>query len=195
MAISQFANERGIYLGRRASRLHVALYRLTGGRLGGHHPGLPGARIALVDHVGAKSGRRRTSPIMFHQEGRVVAVAASKAGEPSNPAWFHNLRAHPETTIQIGSEVRRVRARVATDEERELLWPRFMAFYPGYDFLQRRAGARRIPIVILEPRDLPLPPSSPGAVIRNLCSSSEAAIPDLTRTRIGPFARRVWPVR
>jgi deazaflavin-dependent oxidoreductase (nitroreductase family) len=114
MAMSQFANEHGIYLGRRSTRLHVALYRLTGGRLGGHHPGLPGARIALLDHVGAKTGRRRTSPMMFHEEGRVVAVAASKAGEPSNPAWFHNLRATPETTIQIGSEVRRVRARVAS---------------------------------------------------------------------------------
>jgi F420H(2)-dependent quinone reductase len=151
MAISQFANQRGIYLGRRSSRLHVALYRLTGGRLGGHHPGLPGARIALLDHVGAKSGRQRTSPLMFHEEGRVVAVTASKAGEPSNPAWFHNLRAHPETTIQIGSEVRMVRARVATEEERELLWPQFLAFYPGYEFFQRRAQARRIPIVILEP--------------------------------------------
>jgi deazaflavin-dependent oxidoreductase (nitroreductase family) len=78
--------------------------------------------------------------MMFHEEGRVVAVAASKAGEPSNPAWFHNLRAHPETTIQIGSEVRKVRARVATDEERGLLWPQFLAFYPGYDFFQRRAA-------------------------------------------------------
>ena len=153
MRISLSANERGIYLGRRATRIHVVLYRLTGGRLGGHHPGLPEARIALVDHVGAKSGRARTSPVMFHEEGGVEAVAASKAGEPSNPAWFYNLRAHPETTIQIGSEVRKVQARVATDEERELLWPRFLDFYPGYDFLQRRAEARRIPIVILEPRD------------------------------------------
>jgi deazaflavin-dependent oxidoreductase (nitroreductase family) len=153
MRVSQLANERGIYLGRRSSRLHVALYRLTGGRLGGHHPGLPRARIALLDHVGAKSGTRRTSPLMFHEEGRVVAVTASKAGEPTNPAWFHNLPAHPETTIQIGSEVRKVRARVPTDEEREVLWPQFLAFYPVYDFFQRRAGERRIPIVILEPRD------------------------------------------
>jgi hypothetical protein len=56
MAISQFANERGIYLGRRSSRLHVALYRLTGGRLGGHHPGLPGARIALSTTLEPKRG-------------------------------------------------------------------------------------------------------------------------------------------
>jgi deazaflavin-dependent oxidoreductase (nitroreductase family) len=152
MSISRFANERGIYLGRRSAKLHVTLYRWTGGRIGGHHPGLPGARIALVDHIGAKSGARRTSPLMYHAQGGTVVVAASKAGEPRNPAWFHNLQAHPETTIQIGSQVRKVRARVASDAERDKLWPKFLAFYPGYEFLQRRARARRIPIVILEPR-------------------------------------------
>jgi deazaflavin-dependent oxidoreductase (nitroreductase family) len=153
MAISQFFNERGLYLGRRSSRLHVALYRLTGGRIGGHHPGLPGAKIVLVDHVGAKSGTNRTSPLMYHEQDGAVAVAASKAGEPTHPAWFHNLRAHPETTIQIGSELRQVRARVATDAERQELWPKLLAFYPGYEFFQRRAKARQIPVVILEPRE------------------------------------------
>ena len=73
-----------------------------------------------------------------------VAVVASKAGQPTNPAWFHNLKANPDTTIQIGREVRSVRARVATDEERERLWPQFVAFYPGYEFFAaQRQGAER----------------------------------------------------
>jgi deazaflavin-dependent oxidoreductase (nitroreductase family) len=149
---SQFANKHGIYLGRRSTRLHVALYRRTGGRLGGHLPGWPNARILLLDHTGAKSRARRTSPLMYHDDGGRVAVMASKAGQPTNPAWFHNLKSNPDTTIQIGSEVRPVRARIATDEERDRLWPEFVAFYPGYDFFQRNAKGRKIPIVILDSR-------------------------------------------
>jgi len=152
ISASQFANKRGIYLGRRSTRVHVALYRRSGGKLGGHFPGLPAARILLLDHTGAKSGVRRTSPLMYHDEGDMVAVAASKGGQPTNPAWFHNLKANPDTTIQIGGEVRNVHARVASDEERGCLWPKFVAFYPGYDFFQRHAKRRKIPIVILEPR-------------------------------------------
>jgi len=134
---SQFANKHGVYLGRRSTKIHVALYRRSGGKIGGHLPGWPEARIALVDHTGAKSG---------------VVVVASKAGQPTNPAWFHNLKANPDTTIQIGSVVREVRARVATDEERDRLWPKFVAFYPGYEFFQSNAKGRKIPIVILDPR-------------------------------------------
>lgn len=151
-ASSEFANKRGLYLGRRSTKIHVALYRWTKGRIGGHLPGWPEARIVLVDHTGARSGARRTSPLMYHEDGDTVAVAASKAGQPRHPAWFHNLRANPETTMQIGSMVREVRARVATDEERERLWPEFVAFYPGYEFFRRNAKGRKIPIVIFDPR-------------------------------------------
>jgi deazaflavin-dependent oxidoreductase (nitroreductase family) len=151
-ASSQFANKRGVYLGRRSAKVHVALYRRSGGRIGRHLPGWPEARIVLVDHTGAKSGVRRTSPLMYREDGDAIAVVASKAGQPTHPAWFHNLKTNPDTTIQIGSEVRDVRARVATDEERDRLWPLFVAFYPGYDFFQRNAKGRRIPIVILDPR-------------------------------------------
>jgi deazaflavin-dependent oxidoreductase (nitroreductase family) len=151
-AASQRLNERGIYLGRRATRVHVFLYRVSGGRIGGHLPGWPEARVALVAHTGARSGARRTSPLMYHRDGEAVVVVASKAGQPTNPAWFHNLIANPDTTVQIGREVRAVRAREATDSERERLWPEFLAFYPGYEFFARHAEPRRIPIVILEPR-------------------------------------------
>src|SRR6187399_1524338 len=88
---SELANRHGLYVGRRSAKLHTALYRRTGGRLGGHLPGWPQARILLLDHTGARSGVRRTSPVMFHEEGELVAVMASKAGQPTHPAWFHNL--------------------------------------------------------------------------------------------------------
>ncbi|MGZ4233369.1 MAG: nitroreductase family deazaflavin-dependent oxidoreductase [Solirubrobacteraceae bacterium] len=151
MASSQFANKRGVYLGRRSTKIHVALYRRSNGKVGGHLPGWPAARILLLDHVGAKTGLERTSPLMYHEEGDVVAVVASKAGQPTHPAWFHNLRANPDTTIQIGPTVRHVSARVATDQERDRLWPKFVALYPGYEFFRRNAQSRKIPIVILEP--------------------------------------------
>jgi deazaflavin-dependent oxidoreductase (nitroreductase family) len=152
MAVSHAANRRGIYLGRRSTRLHVALYRWSSGRIGGRLPGFPWVPIVLVDHVGARTGKPRTSPLMAHRHGGVVAVAASKAGQPTHPAWFHNLMAHPDTTIQMGSTTRPVRARVANDEERSDWWPRLVASYPGYELFQRLAGARTIPVVLLEPR-------------------------------------------
>jgi deazaflavin-dependent oxidoreductase (nitroreductase family) len=149
---SQVANKHGLYLGRRSTKIHVALYRRTGGKFGGHLPGWPSARILLLDHTGARSGVRRTSPLMYHEDGDIVAVVASKGGQPTHPAWFHNVKANPDTAIQIGSVIRDVRARVATDEERARLWAKFVAFYPGYDFFQRNAKGRKIPIVILDPR-------------------------------------------
>ena len=142
---SQFANKRSLYAGRRGAKIHVALYRWSSGKIGGHLPGWPEARILLVNHTGAKSGAKRTSPLMYHEDGDVVAVVASRAGQPTNPAWFHNLKANPDATIQIGSEIREVRARVATDEERDRLWPQFVASYPDMTFTRRtrRVGRSR----------------------------------------------------
>ncbi|MBF6516280.1 nitroreductase family deazaflavin-dependent oxidoreductase [Nocardia cyriacigeorgica] len=125
-------------------------YRWSNGRIGGHLAGCPEARILLLDHVGAKSGVRRTSPLVYVEDGDAVAVAASKAGPPNHPAWFHNLIAGPDTTIRLGPETRRVRARVAGDAERERLWPELVAAFPGFEFYQQQAGDRTIPVVILD---------------------------------------------
>ncbi|MCM6773649.1 nitroreductase family deazaflavin-dependent oxidoreductase [Nocardia sp. CDC159] len=152
VAASTRFTTRGVYLGRRSSKVHVALYRRTNGKVGGRLPGWPGARILLLDHVGARSGVRRTSPVIYLDYGDSVVVAASKAGQPTHPAWYFNLRAHPDTTIRIGSEVRPVRARIADGAEREQLWTRLVDAFPGYAFYQKSAGRRRIPIVVLEPR-------------------------------------------
>jgi deazaflavin-dependent oxidoreductase (nitroreductase family) len=145
-------NDRGVYLGRRSTKVHVALYRRSGGRLGRKVPGFPGAEIALVDHRGAKTGIARTSPLMYFRDGDAVAVVASKAGRPTHPAWFHNLMANPETTVQIGAEVLPVRARLADEGERDRLWAEFVALYPAYESYRERAHPRVIPIVVLDPR-------------------------------------------
>ncbi|MEA2390408.1 MAG: hypothetical protein QOK31_517, partial [Solirubrobacteraceae bacterium] len=76
---------------------------------------------------------------------------ASKGGNPKHPGWYHNLKANPETTAQIGSEVREVRAREATAAEHKRLWPKAVEVYGGYTGYQERTD-RKIPLVILEPR-------------------------------------------
>jgi deazaflavin-dependent oxidoreductase (nitroreductase family) len=108
--------------------------------------------MLLLDHVGAKSGAKRTSPLLYFPDGEDVVVVASKGGYPKHPAWFHNLMANPDTTVQVGTERRRVHARVATAEERGRLWPRAVRSYHGYADYQARSKGREIPLVILEPR-------------------------------------------
>ncbi|AYF79192.1 nitroreductase family deazaflavin-dependent oxidoreductase [Nocardia yunnanensis] len=130
----------------------MRVYRWTRGRLGGRLPGRRAGNILLLEHVGARSGVRRTSPLMYVPDGAAVAVAASKAGQPSHPGWFHNLMANPDTTIQLGARVHPVRARLADPAERDRLWPRFVAAVPDFAFFQEHAGSRTIPVVILEPR-------------------------------------------
>jgi deazaflavin-dependent oxidoreductase (nitroreductase family) len=129
---------------------HTFLYRRTGGRLGHKIPGLRG-RMLLLDHVGAKSGIHRTSPLQYIEDGSDAVVIASKGGYSKNPAWFYNLMANPNTTVQIGSEQRAVHAREAKPEERDRLWDKAVAIYRPYEDYRVRAG-RTIPLVVLEPR-------------------------------------------
>jgi deazaflavin-dependent oxidoreductase (nitroreductase family) len=128
---------------------HTAVYRLTNGLVGHRIPGA--APMLLLDHVGAKSGTKRTSPLVYFEDGRDVVIVASKGGYPKHPAWYHNLRANPDTTIQVGSKRRAVKARVATATEHKRLWPKAVETYSGYAGYQKRTD-RQIPLVILEPR-------------------------------------------
>ncbi|HEX8753817.1 MAG TPA: nitroreductase family deazaflavin-dependent oxidoreductase [Solirubrobacterales bacterium] len=134
----------------RAMGAHTFLYRRTGGRLGQRLPGIRG-RVLLLDHVGARSGVKRTSPLLYAQDGKDLLLVASKGGFPKNPAWYYNLRANPDTTVQVGSELRDVHARVAGPEERERLWALAVASYRGYEDYRARTD-REIPLVVLEPR-------------------------------------------
>ena len=129
-------------------RAHASLYRATGGRIG-ELPGLP--PLLLLDHVGARSGKKRTAPLVYMPDGERMIVVASKGGHPRDPAWMHNLRAHPDTEVQVGSRRIKVRAREADPLERRRLWPKAAAYNPPWEGYQRRTR-RTIPLVILEPR-------------------------------------------
>jgi deazaflavin-dependent oxidoreductase (nitroreductase family) len=128
---------------------HTTLYRLTNGLIGHRFPGL--APMLLLDHVGAKSGVKRTTPLLYIEDPPNVVIVASKGGYSKHPAWYHNLRANPDTTVQIGGGRREVRARVAAPHERDRLWPLAVETYSGYRDYQARTE-REIPLVILEPR-------------------------------------------
>jgi F420H(2)-dependent quinone reductase len=128
---------------------HAKLYRVTGGRIGHRVPGVP--EMLLLDHVGARSGKDRYTPLVFARDGDDVILIASKGGYPKNPAWFYNLKANPDTTIQIGSKRMPVHARVATAEEYDRLWKLAVGVYKGYEDYRRRTD-RQIPLVVLEPR-------------------------------------------
>jgi deazaflavin-dependent oxidoreductase (nitroreductase family) len=130
--------------------VHAWVYRATGGRIGEHVPGVK-APMLLLDHVGARSGVHRTSPLLYIPDGDNVAIIASKGGYPKNPAWFHNLKANPETSVQIGTERRPVTARIAAGEERERIWRRAVGLWPQYRAYQERTE-RQIPVVVLERR-------------------------------------------
>jgi len=136
---------------RRFMGVHTFLYRASGGRLGHDIPGV-GGKMLLLDHVGAKSGTKRTSPLLYFADGDDVVVIASKGGFPKHPAWYHNLMANPDTEVQVGRERRLVHARVASPEERERLWPIAVKLYHGYADYQARSKGREIPLVVLEPR-------------------------------------------
>ncbi len=127
---------------------HTVVYRMTGGLVGHRFPGAP--PMLLLDHVGAKSGTPRTTPLVYVRDGDDVVLVASKGGHPRHPAWYHNLRAHPDTTVQIGSRRLPVHARVAEPEERPRLWRKAVKTYGGYEGYQERTD-REIPLVVLEP--------------------------------------------
>src|SRR5439155_21023346 len=101
--------------------------------------------MLLLDHVGAKSGRPRTTPLLYIDDGDAFVIVASKGGHPKHPAWFHNLRANPETTIQVCPRKIPLTARVATDAERDRLWPVVVRTISGYERFQRR-NSRTIPL-------------------------------------------------
>jgi deazaflavin-dependent oxidoreductase (nitroreductase family) len=128
---------------------HAKVYRATNGLIGHRVPGVP--EMLLLDHVGAKSGTHRYTPLVFARDGQNVILIASKGGYPKNPAWFYNLRANPDTTIQIGSKRMPVHAREALPEEYDRLWKRAVEVYGGYEEYRRRTD-RQIPLVVLEPR-------------------------------------------
>ncbi|MFA6298025.1 MAG: nitroreductase family deazaflavin-dependent oxidoreductase [Nocardioides sp.] len=137
------------------ARAQVRVFKLTGGRIGSKWRIGAGFRkpvpTLLLEHVGRKSGTKFTTPLLYLLDGANVVVVASQGGLPKNPQWYPNLVANPDTTVQIRTERRAVRARTASPEERAALWPRLVELYADFEVYQQCTD-RVIPVVVLEPR-------------------------------------------
>ncbi|SFJ23099.1 deazaflavin-dependent oxidoreductase, nitroreductase family [Nocardioides psychrotolerans] len=137
------------------ARAQVKVFTLTGGRIGSKWRIGAGFRkpvpTLLLDHVGRKSGTLFRTPLLYLLDGPNVVVVASQGGLPQNPQWYPNLVASPDTTVQIRTEKRSVRAHPASPEERAALWPRLVELYADFEVYQECTD-REIPVVVLEPR-------------------------------------------
>jgi deazaflavin-dependent oxidoreductase (nitroreductase family) len=131
-----------------ATRLHVFLHRLSGGRLFNK---LAGDEVCFVTMTGAKSGRRLTIPLMYVPYGQGVLLVASMGGAPKNPVWYGNLVKHPEIEVSQRGRRMQLRARLARPEEKPALWPVCDRHYAPYAEYRKRTS-RDIPIFVCEPR-------------------------------------------
>jgi deazaflavin-dependent oxidoreductase (nitroreductase family) len=123
-------------------------FRANDGKVGG---GFAGAPMLLLHTKGAKSGAERVNPLVYGAVGDDYVVFASKGGHPTNPDWYHNLVANPETSIEVGSETIPVTARETEGDERERIWSKQKADMPGFADYEKKT-TRQIPVIILSPR-------------------------------------------
>jgi deazaflavin-dependent oxidoreductase (nitroreductase family) len=118
------------------------------GRLGGMFEGMP---LLLLHHTGAKSGKSRINPLAYQDDGGRYVIFASKGGAPEHPAWYHNLIAHPNVSIEVGTEEIDVVASEATGEERERLFRTQADRVPQFAEYEEKAFWRVIPVIVLTP--------------------------------------------
>jgi deazaflavin-dependent oxidoreductase (nitroreductase family) len=117
------------------------------GRVGGM---FEGGTLLLLHHVGAKTGQDRINPLAYNRDGDRYVIFASKAGAPTNPDWYHNLKAHPDVSIEVGTDTIDVVAAEATGEERERLFSAQVERSPGFGDYQAKTD-RVIPVIVLTP--------------------------------------------
>jgi deazaflavin-dependent oxidoreductase (nitroreductase family) len=127
--------------------LHRWMYRVSGGKLGKSFFGSP---ILLLTTTGRRTRRPRTWPLTYLLNGDRLIVIASNGGQPNHPAWYLNLRATPQVSVQLGDRVRAMVAQTAEGDERARLWSRVVEEYPAYAEYQRKTD-RQIPVVVLNP--------------------------------------------
>ncbi len=127
------------------NRQLIEEFRANRGKSGGPFEGRP---LLLLTTTGAKSGQRRTTPMMHVRDGDSLMVIASNVGAPTHPAWYHNLVAHPQVTVEVGTET----FDVTNGEERHRLWSRIVELYPFFTEHQAKT-TRQIPVIILERRE------------------------------------------
>jgi deazaflavin-dependent oxidoreductase (nitroreductase family) len=126
---------------------HVRRYRETGGEVG--HKWKRGSKTLLLTTKGRKSGKPRTKPLIYEQDGDRYVIVASKGGAPKNPDWYRNLEKDPNVELQVLEDVFPARAHTAEGEERERLWQLVNQQWPDYESYQTKT-AREIPVVVLE---------------------------------------------
>ena len=131
-----------------ATRLQVSVFRLTRGRLMNKFIG--GYPVCIVDTYGAKSGKLRRVALIHLPHGDNKLLVASQGGMPGNPAWYYNIKAHPDVRIMVDGQERAYRARQVSDEEKAALWPHLLSLYPDFDEYQARTE-RNIPVFSCEP--------------------------------------------
>jgi deazaflavin-dependent oxidoreductase (nitroreductase family) len=131
-------------------RIDRPIHRLTRGRYT-FASLLSGIPVVMLTTTGAKSGQPRTVPVLGIPVQGGIAIIASNFGQYRQPAWYHNLRAHPDAEVVVDGTHRRVRAVEADDERRAQIWQQGLRVYPGFDQYERRAAHRRISVFVLEP--------------------------------------------
>ena len=129
------------------SKFNVWVYRMSNGKMLGTMQGAP---VCLVTMTGRKSGKERTLPLIHIRRGDDVILIASQGGMAKNPVWYYNIAANPDIVVQTGGDVRRMRARQASDAEKEEIWPLAVDTYKDFDIYQARTE-RNIPVFICEP--------------------------------------------
>ena len=120
-------------------------FRANAGKVGGNFAKTP---LLLLHTTGAKTGQARLNPVAYIEDGERLVVIASKAGAPTNPDWYHNLRANPEVRLEVGAEEFPARAAIAEEPERTQLFGKMAVRNPGFAEYQRKTS-RTIPVVIL----------------------------------------------
>ena len=129
--------------------LHVFLYKVSGGKLFNK---MGGGEICIVKMTGAKSGQAREFPLMYVPYHNGIVLVASLAGAPNHPVWYHNLIRHPRLEVTTGPVTKRLKARIASKEEKATVWPLCCQVYPDFQLYQDRTD-RDIPVFICEPTD------------------------------------------
>jgi deazaflavin-dependent oxidoreductase (nitroreductase family) len=127
---------------------HVRQYEATNGQTGYEWNN---TKILILRTTGRSSGELRKAPLIFGRDGADYLIVASKGGAPDHPGWYKNLSAHPDLEIQVKGDVIPVRARTASAQEKQRLWPTMVKEWPDYDKYQK-STPRDIPVVILSPR-------------------------------------------
>jgi deazaflavin-dependent oxidoreductase (nitroreductase family) len=150
-ALSWAARQRPVtwYLVNIGNKIDPYLMRLSGGRV----KSTINAPTVLLTHTGAKSGKKRTTPLAYFTDRENVILIASRGGHRDHPAWYHNIVANPEIELWTKGGGGRYRAKEAEGEERQRLWDLAATFYPGFARYQERAGDRRIPVIVCSPQD------------------------------------------